>query len=196
VNRLSPVFTDPSKVKVLHGADSDILWLQRDFGLHIVNMFDTGQASRVLGLPRFSLAYLYKQYWSAERVFPRRAPIATRILNVHRMCCSNVDADKQYQLADWRIRPLSQEMARYAREDTHYLLYVYDRLRLQLLARDGGQQLLQDVLDRSAAVSLRTYTKPAYDDQVPTLCGCCFCARLNMRVIVSTCVADLSQRAL
>ena len=112
------------------------------------------------------------------------------------MCCSNVDADKQYQLADWRIRPLSQEMARYAREDTHYLLYVYDRLRLQLLARDGGQQLLQDVLDRSAAVSLRTYTKPAYDDQVPTLCGCCFCARLNMRVIVSTCVADLSQRAL
>ena len=70
MNRLSPVFTDPSKVKVLHGADSDILWLQRDFGLHIVNMFDTGQASRVLGLPRFSLAYLYKQYWSAERVFP------------------------------------------------------------------------------------------------------------------------------
>ena len=81
MNRLSPVFTDPSKVKVLHGADSDILWLQRDFGLHIVNMFDTGQASRVLGLPRFSLAYLYKQYWSAERVFPRRAPIATGILN-------------------------------------------------------------------------------------------------------------------
>ena len=40
------------------------------------------------------------------------------------------------------------------------------------------------------------YTKPAYDDQVPTLCRCCFCARLNMRVIVSTCVADLSQRAL
>ena len=50
-----------------------------------------GVDARVLGLPRFSLAYLYKQYWSAERVFPRRAPIATGILNVHRMCCSNVD---------------------------------------------------------------------------------------------------------
>jgi exosome complex exonuclease RRP6 len=46
-----------------------------------------------------------------------------------------VDADKQYQLADWRLRPLGPQMARYAREDTHYLLYVYDELRLELLRR-------------------------------------------------------------
>ena len=26
----------------------DIVWLQRDFGLYIVNMFDTGQAARLL----------------------------------------------------------------------------------------------------------------------------------------------------
>jgi exosome complex exonuclease RRP6 len=30
-------FTDPRIVKVLHGANSDILWLQRDFGVYIVN---------------------------------------------------------------------------------------------------------------------------------------------------------------
>ena len=40
----------------------------------------------------------------------------------------DVDADKQYQLADWRLRPLGPQMARYAREDTHYLLYVYDQV--------------------------------------------------------------------
>jgi len=45
---LRPVFDDPEKVKVLHGSDMDIIWLQRDFGLYIVNMFDTGQAARVL----------------------------------------------------------------------------------------------------------------------------------------------------
>jgi len=45
---LGPVFDNPKKVKVLHGADNDIQWLQRDFGLYIVNMFDTGQAARVL----------------------------------------------------------------------------------------------------------------------------------------------------
>lgn len=45
-------------MKVLHGADKDILWLQRDFGLYVANMFDTGQASRVLEYPGHGLAYL------------------------------------------------------------------------------------------------------------------------------------------
>ena len=45
-------------VKVLHGADSDIVWLQRDFGIYVVNLFDTGQAARVLAYPSAGLAYL------------------------------------------------------------------------------------------------------------------------------------------
>lgn len=65
--------------QVFHGADMDLDWLQRDLGVYVVNMFDTGQASRVLSLPKFSLAYLLQNY-------------------------CNVQADKQYQLADWRIR--------------------------------------------------------------------------------------------
>ena len=43
------VFTNPAITKVFHGADSDVKWLQRDFGLYIVNLFDSGQASRILG---------------------------------------------------------------------------------------------------------------------------------------------------
>lgn len=43
---LNSSLTNPKILKVLHGADSDIVWLQRDFGLYIVNMFDTGQAAR------------------------------------------------------------------------------------------------------------------------------------------------------
>ena len=65
--------------QVFHGADKDIEWLQRDFGLYIVNMFDTGQAARVLNEARYSLAYL-----------------------LHKYC--QVEAQKQFQLADWRIR--------------------------------------------------------------------------------------------
>ena len=73
--------------QVLHGADSDVVWLQRDFGVYIVNMFDTGQAARVLELPSFGLAHLLKEF-------------------------CGVDANKQYQRADWRVRPLPQEMFR------------------------------------------------------------------------------------
>lgn len=46
--KLNEVFVNPRILKVLHGSDMDIIWLQRDFGLYVVNMFDTGQASRVL----------------------------------------------------------------------------------------------------------------------------------------------------
>ena len=144
--RHKPLTAARRSVQVLHGADSDIVWLQRDFGLYIVNMFDTGQASRVLALPRFSLAFLYKKY-------------------------CNVDADKQYQLADWRLRPLTEEMFKYAREDTHYLLYTYDRIRLDLRAAappDTPDRLLLQVHRRSADVALRLYQKPVYDDRTYT----------------------------
>jgi len=62
MHKLLPIFTDSKVLKVLHGADMDILWLQRDLGLYIVNMFDTGQASRLLQMQSFSLAYLLSHY--------------------------------------------------------------------------------------------------------------------------------------
>ena len=136
LHTLNVVFANPSIVKVLHGADSDVLWLQRDFGLYLVNLFDTGQAMRVLDYPRYSLAFLLQHY-------------------------CGVTLDKQYQLADWRIRPLTPEMLHYAREDTHNLLHVYDRLTNDLLARGNAHQnLLRAVYDRSRDVCSQRYEKP------------------------------------
>ncbi|XP_019093567.1 PREDICTED: protein RRP6-like 1 [Camelina sativa] len=40
---LRELFKDPKKKKVMHGADSDVIWLQRDFGIYVCNLFDTGQ---------------------------------------------------------------------------------------------------------------------------------------------------------
>eukprot|EP00058_Branchiostoma_floridae_P005020 XP_002590508.1 hypothetical protein BRAFLDRAFT_124507 [Branchiostoma floridae] len=137
---LNDTFTDPKVVKVFHGADMDIQWLQRDFGVYVVNMFDTGQASHVLGLPRHSLAYLLKTY-------------------------CDVEPDKKYQLADWRIRPLPSEMTQYAREDTHYLLHIYDCMRSELLDRGNNEaNLLHNTLERSRQVCLQRYQKLLYTE--------------------------------
>uniref|UniRef100_A0A8C7QSY8 Exosome complex component 10 n=1 Tax=Oncorhynchus mykiss TaxID=8022 RepID=A0A8C7QSY8_ONCMY len=137
---LNEAFTDPAIVKVFHGADSDIEWLQKDLGLYIVNMFDTHQASRTLNLGRHSLDHLLKLF-------------------------CNVDSDKRYQLADWRIRPLPDEMFQYARADTHYLLYVYDRLRVDLWEVGNGQPaLLQMVWHKSKDISLKKYMKPLFTE--------------------------------
>lgn len=58
MQKLNVITTDKNIVKVLHGADMDIQWLQRDFGIYIVNLFDTGQAARTLSMPSYALAYL------------------------------------------------------------------------------------------------------------------------------------------
>jgi exosome complex exonuclease RRP6 len=71
--------------------------VQRDFGLYIVNLFDTGQAARVLAYPSASLAYLLERH-------------------------VGFNADKRYQLADWRLRPLPEDMLMYARADTRWVV--------------------------------------------------------------------------
>ena len=48
LEELNEVFTDPEIIKVFHGAESDIVWLQQNFNLYIVNLFDTFHASKVL----------------------------------------------------------------------------------------------------------------------------------------------------
>ncbi|KAM6491418.1 Ribonuclease H-like domain containing protein [Amanita muscaria] len=48
--------------EVFHGADSDIIWLQQDFNLYVVNLFDTFHASRLLDFPRHGLANLLEMY--------------------------------------------------------------------------------------------------------------------------------------
>lgn len=127
---LAPCFANPSIIKVFHGADSDIVWLQRDFGIYVVNMFDTGQASRVLGRPSHGYAACLQHY-------------------------CDISTDKKYQRADWRIRPLSQDMALYARCDTHYLLHIFYRMVLEAHQR----HCLEEVWTRSKAVCLRLYEK-------------------------------------
>eukprot|EP00854_Cymbomonas_tetramitiformis_P000852 gene852-1344_t len=132
---LGATFQNPAVTKVMHGADSDVVWLQRDFGIYVVNMFDTGQAARALEYPYCGLAFVLQH-----------------------LCA--VKTDKRYQLADWRVRPLSEEMMHYARTDTHHLLYIYDRMRDLLGERaKEGKPGIQVVLNRSRDICMRTYEK-------------------------------------
>ncbi|ODV92897.1 hypothetical protein CANCADRAFT_11487, partial [Tortispora caseinolytica NRRL Y-17796] len=127
------VFANPQILKVFHGAQSDIHWLQQHFGLYVVSLFDTQIAAKALNLEKMGLAYLLEKY------------------------CSFVTA-KKYQLADWRQRPLSPSMMAYAQSDTHFLLYIYDNLRNALI--DSPSDLLNDVIRSCRSRSATQYEKP------------------------------------
>lgn len=51
-------------------------------------------------------------------------------------------------------------MKKYAREDTHYLLYICDELRTLLVKESGERNLLEEVLKRSEEVCKQAYQKP------------------------------------
>ncbi|KAH3675521.1 hypothetical protein WICMUC_002610 [Wickerhamomyces mucosus] len=129
---LNEVFADSKITKVFHGAFMDIIWLQRDLGIYVVSLFDTYHASKKLGFPKHSLAYLLERF-------------------------AHFKTSKKYQLADWRIRPLTKPMRAYARSDTHFLLYIFDQLKNMLLEKNS----LGEVLFESRNVALRRfeYTK-------------------------------------
>ncbi|CAD8200424.1 unnamed protein product [Paramecium pentaurelia] len=143
---LSVVFTNPKIIKVFHGADNDVQWLQRDFGLYIVNLFDTFHASKELQLMQNSFQFLLSEYCKKS-------------------------TDKTYQTADWTQRPLSDEMIKYAQIDTHYLLYIYDRMRQDLKKLNKPNEninnipnyYIETVLKRSKETALKIYKKPLQD---------------------------------
>ncbi|PRQ37377.1 putative endo-1,3(4)-beta-glucanase, ribonuclease H-like domain-containing protein [Rosa chinensis] len=56
----------PLKRKVMHGAGRYIGWFQCAFGIYICNLFDTGQASRVLKLERDILDYLLHHFFDVS----------------------------------------------------------------------------------------------------------------------------------
>ena len=96
---------------VLHGADYDLRMLRRGLDFRPDRVFDTMLAARLLGLREFSYAALVEKYFQMQLT-------------------------KASQKANWAQRPLSAQMERYARNDTHYLLPLAERLEQELIARD------------------------------------------------------------
>ena len=134
---LAPTLANPKIVKIFHGADSDVSWLQRDFGLYVVNMFDTGRAARALQLPSFGFAFLLEKYVDGIE-----------------------KADKTHQLSDWRQRPLPASMKEYAILDTHYLLRIYRALKYEL--SQSKRTSIEEVLEESRKVCTIRYVPDAF----------------------------------
>ncbi|CAG9321746.1 unnamed protein product [Blepharisma stoltei] len=103
---MKELMIDSTKTKALHGADSDLLWLQNDFLAYSANIFDTARASKLI---------------TGENDCPSLASLIYEYLGLK--------IDKSFQVSDWRIRPLPSPMLNYARIDAHYLPYLYNRLK-------------------------------------------------------------------
>ncbi|CAN5388090.1 ribonuclease D [soil metagenome] len=112
---------------VLQGMDFDLRLLRRWFELPVRQVFDTVIAARMLGLREFSLAALVQQYFDVTLV-------------------------KGSQKANWARRPLPTAMEAYAKNDTHYLLPLAEKMEEQMrtLGRlDWFRQSCQRALEQT-----------------------------------------------
>jgi len=125
---LAPFFADPKIEKVFHAAEYDLICMKRDFGFTFANLFDTMAAGRILGLTRIGLAAILEDEFG-------------------------VLLDKRFQRANWGVRPLSQPMLIYAREDTHYLIPLRNRLKSRLDS-EGRWQIAQEDFKRQCDVEI------------------------------------------
>jgi ribonuclease D len=139
VQPLAPLFADPTILKVFHGSDYDVVGLKRDFGFHIVTIFDTCLAAQAAGEPKYSLGDLLQRYFS-------------------------VTLEKKYQKAHWSKRPLGPDLLDYAAKDTQYLPPLYDIMRKEVEAKGR----LAQIEEEGEWMSRREWTGHAFqpDDYV------------------------------
>ena len=108
---LAKVFASEDTVKILHGADYDIVCLKRDFGHEFAAVFDTLFGAQFLGLPKIGLGDLIRHYFG-------------------------IDLEKAYQRHNWSLRPLQPEHIDYARGDTHWLMAIRELMMRELASLD------------------------------------------------------------
>lgn len=107
LSSLAPLFANPKIEKIFHAAEYDLVCLKRDYGFKFRNLFDTMQASRILGY----------QYVGLDNILSDKF---------------KVKVDKRHQKANWGARPLSRAQLDYARMDTHFLIPLRDLLETEL----------------------------------------------------------------
>ncbi|WP_419191119.1 ribonuclease D [Saltatorellus ferox] len=123
---LGPILADPSKTKVFHDAEYDVLILGREFGFRFAGLFDTRVAAAVLGSAAPGLASVLSDRFG-------------------------VQLDKSQQRSNWAKRPLTPKQIAYARLDTRFLLPLMHEQKEEL-ARQGRSMIVETECRRLEAL--------------------------------------------
>src|SRR5260370_25880773 len=140
---------------IMHGADYDLRLLRKHHEFVPCSIFDTMLAARLLGLRQFSLGNLVETYLG-------------------------VKLEKGAQKANWAMRPLTERMERYARNDTHFLKPLADKMKPELKAKNT-MAWHQESCARLIVESSKT--RPADLDSVWRLRGSHLLARPGFAVL-------------
>ena len=104
IGRIGELLADPSKCKLFHDGEYDVLLFQRQYGFTMANLYDTRAAEATLGSEAPGLGAVLQERFGIE-------------------------LDKSLQRSDWGKRPLTDKQIAYARLATRFL----SELRLEAI---------------------------------------------------------------
>jgi ribonuclease D len=135
VSLLQDVFAKSSVVKIGHGISGiDIPCLHRDFGIFVINAFDTLEAATRLRLKgHLSLAKLCR-YYNLPEDSERHSKLK-----------------ELYQNCDWRERPLKEDQIEYGILDVRYLIQLRRLLIRDILEYDTVPHLVTNAAGQSSS---------------------------------------------
>ena len=118
---LKPIFENPSIEKIFHDpASYDIAILKEKFLIHLVNIFDTQYAARLIGVKKLGLDSLLNKFFG-------------------------IKISKKLKRANWGRRPLPKEWLAYAANDVRYLIemktLLLEELDTEAVFRDKCKQM-------------------------------------------------------
>lgn len=131
ISQLQQIFSDPSITKIFHGCQNDTQWLQRDFGILCVNVFDTQIAAKYLKMNKLGLNSLWEKYCEFQM---------------------SAEYKKLMQVSDWQQRPLSKEQVEYAAMDSFYLIYL-----MKVMIQDLDDDLVLRIRKETNKVCVEPY---------------------------------------
>ena len=129
---LTPVFADPSIIKIFHGWDYDIILLLSDLDIEILNVFDTARAFRTM----------MKVCTTSEPSLVSFEYLVSSLLGIK--------TNKFFQVAEWRLRPLPKVMMNYSRADAHYLHFIYAILMDLMIDNKNNVALLKSTYEENS----------------------------------------------
>jgi ribonuclease D len=150
VGGLAPLFANPDIVKIGHSIGGlDVRCLHRDFGIFVVNAFDTYEAAQCLNLPSKGLAKVCGNYGLPD-------------------CEIYESLKEKYQTTDWTKRPLTKPMIQYGRYDVHYLIKIRRLMMRDLVKQELGDKsnkATKDAEAKQVATSLAAVLRRFDEDE-------------------------------
>lgn len=142
---LQAILENPLIVKIFYSGENDLFWLKRDFSISVINYFDIKTAALFLNKTMdCSLVNLIETFCEIGKMDKKNKKIL--------------------QVSNWFERPLTIEQLNYAAMDSHYLIYLREKLLGSIFEKIKNLKQIISFFELMEATSKKKYQQKVFNN--------------------------------